>query len=56
MNTSLSSILSDLPRGRRLGRAIRRRWPALAVATVAAAVPMGVAVASVQHFGPTSAA
>jgi hypothetical protein len=33
---------------------VLHRWPALAVATVAAAVPVGVALANVQHFGPTT--
>src|SRR4029453_14381015 len=37
-----------LPCGRRLGRAVLHRWPALAVATVAAAVPASVLAA--QQF------
>jgi hypothetical protein len=55
MSTSMASFLSRLPRGRRLGRAAIRRWPALAVATVVAAVPMGVALASLEltDFGPS---
>jgi hypothetical protein len=50
MNTSIPSLLSGLPRGRRLGRAIRHRWPAVAVASVAAALPLGVALASGPAF------
>ena len=45
MNNFVSSFVSGLPRGRRLGRAIRYRWPVLAAATVAAMVPV-VALAS----------
>jgi len=45
---------SDLPRGRRLARAITRRWPVLAAAVFAAALPTGAAFANVQHFGPSS--
>jgi len=45
MNIPTPSSLPRLPRGRNIARAIAHRWPALAVATVAAAVPMGVALA-----------
>jgi hypothetical protein len=46
MNRSISSLLNDLPRGRRLGRAMAHRWPALTVATVAVALPLSVAFAA----------
>ena len=52
MNPSIPSILSCLPRGRRLGRAIHHRWPSLAVATVAVALPASVALAATAA-GPT---
>jgi hypothetical protein len=48
-NTSIDSALSNMPRGRSVGRAIVRRWPALAVATVAAAMPV-IALASGPAF------
>jgi hypothetical protein len=55
MNTSIPSMLSRLPRGRRLGRAVIHRWPALAVAAVTAALPLGVVLAAEQlhDFGPS---
>src|SRR5215203_3529991 len=46
MNIQTPSSLPRLPRGRNIGRAIAHRWPSLAVATVAAALPLGVAFAA----------